>query len=82
MRTARDAPSSAMLKLIRRYANSLPAQVGRLALAGVRPALAALLARTGITAQLGDSAVVPTEPALLAPLDRAAEEARQWIATR
>ncbi|WP_051754884.1 SulP family inorganic anion transporter [Kitasatospora purpeofusca] len=82
MRTAPDVPSSAMLKLIRRYANSLHAQGGRLVLAGVQPAFAALLARTGITAQLGDSAVVPAEPALLAPLDRAAEEARQWIATR
>ncbi|WP_327074602.1 SulP family inorganic anion transporter [Kitasatospora purpeofusca] len=82
MRTAPDVPSSAMLKLIRRYANSLHAQGGRLVLAGVQPALATLLARTGITAQLGDNAVVPTEPALLAPLDRAAEQAREWIATR
>ncbi|MFD4908860.1 SulP family inorganic anion transporter [Kitasatospora purpeofusca] len=82
MRTAPDVPSSAILKLIRRYANSLHAQGGRLVLAGVQPPLATLLARTGITAQLGDSAVVPAEPALLTPLDRAAEEARQWIATR
>ncbi|MEK2490892.1 SulP family inorganic anion transporter [Kitasatospora purpeofusca] len=81
MRTAPDVPSSAILKLIRRYANSLHAQGGRLVLAGVQPPLASLLARTGITAQLGDSAVVPAEPALLAPLDRAAEEAREWIAT-
>ncbi len=82
MRTAPDVPSSAILKLIRRYANSLHAQGGRLVLAGVQPPLATLLARTGITAQLGDSAVVPAEPALLAPLDRAAEQAREWIATR
>ncbi|WP_405006998.1 SulP family inorganic anion transporter [Kitasatospora purpeofusca] len=81
MRTAPDVPSSAMLKLIRRYANSLHAQGGRLVLAGVQPALATLLARTGITAQLGDNAVVPTEPALLAPLDHAEEQARNWIAT-
>ncbi len=80
MRTAPDVPSSAMLKLIRRYANSLHAQGGRLVLAGVQPPLATLLARTGITAQLGDNAVVPAEPALLAPLDHAAEQAREWIA--
>ena len=82
MRTAPDVPSSAILKLIRRYATTLHAQGGRLILAGVHPSLEALLDRTGITAQLGDGGVVPAEPALLAPLDRAADDARAWITAR
>ena len=82
MRTAPDVPSSAILKLIRRYATTLDAQGGRLILAGVHPSLAALLDRTGITAQLGDGGVVPAEPALLAPLDRAADDAQAWITAR
>lgn len=80
MRTAPDVPSSAMLKLVRRYAAGLHAQGGRLVLAGVQPPLAALLERTGIAAQLGDGAVIPAQPALLAPLDRAVDEGLAWIA--
>ena len=79
MRTAPDVPSSAILKLVRRYAAALQAQGGRLVLAGVQPPFAALLERTGIAAQLGAGGVVPTEPTLLAPLDHAAEEAQAWI---
>lgn len=82
MRTAPDVPSSAILKLLRRYASTLHAQGGRLVLAGVQPPLAALLQRTGISAQLGEGGVIPAEPALLAPLDRAADEATAWITGR
>ena len=82
MRTAPDVPSSAILKLIRRYATRLQAQGGRLVLAGVQPPLAALLQRTGITELLGEGGVVPAEPALLAPLDRAEAGARAWISAR
>ncbi|GJF32758.1 putative sulfate transporter YvdB [Kitasatospora sp. NE20-6] len=79
MRTAPDVPSSAMLKLLRRYATTLHAHGGRLVLAGVQPPLAALLHRTGLASVLGDDGIVPTEPALLAPLDHAMEKARTWI---
>ncbi len=82
MRTVPDVPSSAILKLLRRYAASLHAQGARLVLAGVQPPLADLLERTGIAAQLGDGAVIPAEPALLAPLDRALNEAHAWISAR
>ncbi|MEO3974958.1 SulP family inorganic anion transporter [Streptomyces sp. CAU 1734] len=82
VRAAPDVPSSAILKRLRHYAASLRAQGGRLVLAGVQPSFAALLERTGITEQLGDGGIVPAEPALLAPLDRADAEARAWIAAR
>ena len=82
MRNAPDVPSSAILKLIRRYAATLQAQGGRLVLAGVQPPLVALLERTGIAEQLGEGGVVPAEPALLAPLDRAADQAQAWITAR
>jgi sulfate permease, SulP family len=80
MRTAPDVPSSAILKLIRRYAATLHAAGGRLVLAGVHPALAEILRRTGITEQLGPDAVVPDAPSLLEPLDRAEALGRAWIA--
>ena len=82
MRTAPDVPSSAILKLIRRYADRLHAAGGRLVLAGVHPQLAEILRRTGITAQLGADAVIPATPVLLEPLDRAEALGRAWIAAQ
>jgi len=82
LRTAPDVPSSAILKLIRRYATELHAAGGRLVLAGVHPQLAEILRRTGITAQLGADAVIPATPALLEPMELAVERGKAWIAAR
>ncbi|QMU74030.1 SulP family inorganic anion transporter [Streptacidiphilus sp. P02-A3a] len=82
MRTAPDVPSSAILKLIGRYAARLDAAGGRLLLAGVHPQLAEILRRTGITARLGADAVIPAVPALLEPLDQAEARGRAWITAR
>ncbi|MER5863279.1 SulP family inorganic anion transporter [Kitasatospora sp. NPDC002040] len=80
LRTAPDVPSSAMIKLLRRYAGRLHDQGGRLILTGLQPSLVEVMNRTGLTADLGADAVIPASPALLAPLDRALDEGRTWIA--
>ncbi|MFD9129957.1 SulP family inorganic anion transporter [Kitasatospora sp. NPDC059571] len=82
LRSAPDIPSSAILKALARYHDRLRQEGGRLLLAGVRPALAALLERTGLDERIGPDAVFPVEPQLLAPLDRARAAGEAWIAAR
>ena len=82
VRTAPDIPSSAILKALRRYHDTLREEGGRLVLAGVQPALVDLLRRTGLLEQLGEDAVISADGPLLAPLDRAHAEALAWIAAR
>ncbi|WP_245797409.1 SulP family inorganic anion transporter [Mangrovactinospora gilvigrisea] len=72
-----DVPSSAVVKVLRRYARTLRDGGGRLTLAGVEPRLARILAATGATA---DVALVPAEPTLFAPLEKAVADAEAWLA--
>ncbi|MFI5806978.1 SulP family inorganic anion transporter [Streptomyces sp. NPDC051561] len=80
VRALPDVPSSAVLKLLNRYAVSLADQGGRLILAGVQPALVRLLETSGLAERLGEDGIVPAEPDLFAPLDRALATARAWKA--
>ncbi|MRH91837.1 STAS domain-containing protein [Nocardia sp. SYP-A9097] len=82
LRSAPDIPSSAMLKLFRRYANELRAEGGQLILAGVRPALAQALRRTGMSDVLGADEVIPASTVLLGPLDEAIARGHAWIESR
>ncbi|MCX4966821.1 STAS domain-containing protein [Streptomyces sp. NBC_00654] len=82
VRALPDVPSSAVLRFLDRYAASLADRGGRLILAGVQPSLARLLERSGLAARLGEGGIVPAEPELFAPLDRAVATARAWIARR
>ncbi|MFF2549372.1 SulP family inorganic anion transporter [Nocardia sp. NPDC058058] len=82
LRSAPDIPSSAMLKLFRRYAGTLHDQGGQLILAGVRPALAQALERTGLREVLGPDDIIPASNVLLAPLDQAVVRGNEWIASR
>ncbi|MCU1648357.1 MAG: putative transporter [Nocardia sp.] len=82
LRAAPDIPSSAMLKLFRRYANQLHDEGGQLILTGVRPALAQALQRTGITDLLGPHDIIPATTVLLGPLDQAIARGHAWIAAR
>ncbi|MFF7591374.1 SulP family inorganic anion transporter [Kitasatospora purpeofusca] len=79
LRGVPDVPSSAVLKLLRRYARDLRAQGGRLYLAGVEPRLRTVLRRTGITAELGEDAVLPPTSEIFGAQREAAARARQWI---
>jgi SulP family sulfate permease len=80
VRSLPDVPSSAMLKVLDRYATGLADQGGRLILCGVRPALRRLLERSGIAARLGPGGIVPATPELLGPLETALAEAERWLA--
>ncbi|MFI9326230.1 SulP family inorganic anion transporter [Kitasatospora sp. NPDC052868] len=79
LRGVPDVPSSAVLKLLRRYARDLRAHGGRLYLAGVEPRLQTVLRRTGLTAELGEDAVLPPTSDIFGAQQEAAARARQWI---
>lgn len=80
VRALPDVPSSAMLKLLDRYAARLDEQGGRLVLCGVQPALVRLLERSGLSARLGEGRVVPATKELFGALDTAYADARRWAA--
>ncbi len=82
LRVVPEVPSSAMVKAFRRYATRVDEAGGRLVLAGVRPGLAGVLVRTGLTAQLGEGGVVPADSRVFGPVDRAVADGRAWIRAR
>ncbi|MFJ7628488.1 SulP family inorganic anion transporter [Streptomyces sp. NPDC097595] len=80
VRALPDVPSSAMLKLLDRYAARLAGEGGRLVLCGVQPAFVRLLERSGLGRRLGEGGIVPATPAVFGALDRAYAQARRWAA--
>lgn len=82
VRALPDVPSSAVLKLLDRYASTLADQGGRLILAGVQPPLARLLEKSGLAERLGEGGIVPAEPEVFAPLDKALATAQAWLRAR
>ncbi|MEU3604666.1 SulP family inorganic anion transporter [Streptomyces sp. NPDC035033] len=78
VRALPDVPSSAVLKLLDRYAKRLADQGGRLILCGVQPPLERLLRRSGIADRLGAGGIVPATPELLGGLEEAWTAAREW----
>ncbi|MEV3898592.1 SulP family inorganic anion transporter [Streptomyces anulatus] len=77
VRALPDVPSSAMLKLLDRYARELTAQGGHLILCGVQPPLARLLKRSKIADHLGERRIIPATKELFGALDMALAEARR-----
>ncbi|MER5440165.1 SulP family inorganic anion transporter [Streptomyces sp. NPDC002790] len=82
VRTLPDVPSSAVIKLLDRYATKLADAGGRLVLAGVQPSLLRILQASGLYERLGERGVVPAGPELFGPLETAVEDSRAWIADR
>ncbi len=82
VRTLPDVPSSAVLKLLDRYAKKLADEGGRVVLAGVQPSLVRILKTSGLHERLGDEGVVPARPELFGPLETALTDGRAWIAAR
>lgn len=82
LRTAPDVPSSAIVKLLRRYADQVHAAGGRLLLAGLQPPLFAVLRRTGLDDHLGADALVPAQARLFAAVDQAVDTGERWLRAR
>lgn len=82
VRALPDVPSSAVVGFLGRYAQRISDAGGRLVLAGVQPPLVRILKESGLFDQLGADGVVPAEPELFAPVERALAEGESWIAAR
>lgn len=79
VRVLPDVPSSAMLKLLDRYAQRLADRGSHLILCGVQPPLLRLLKRSGIADRLGEDGIVPATQELFGGLDMAIVAARSRI---
>ncbi|MFY0512956.1 SulP family inorganic anion transporter [Streptomyces anulatus] len=79
VRALPDVPSSAMLKLLDRYAQRLADRGSHLILCGVQPPLLRLLKRSGIADRLGEDGIVPATQELFGGLDMALATARSRI---
>ncbi|MFD3814277.1 SulP family inorganic anion transporter [Streptomyces rubiginosohelvolus] len=82
VRTVPDVPSSAVIKLLDRYARTLADAGGRLVLAGARPPLVRALEASGLSERLGEGGVVPARPELFGSLGTAVADGHAWIASR
>ena len=80
VRTLPDVPSSKVIKSMRRWAEDLQANGGRLIMAGVSPAAAKVLQAGGLTEQLGPNGVVPASDRLFGATEEAVARGQQWIA--
>jgi SulP family sulfate permease len=82
LRTLPDVPSSKVIKSMRRWAEDLQANDGRLIIAGVSPATAKVLRAGGLTEVLGPDGVVPENDRLFAAIEEAVARGQQWIARK
>jgi SulP family sulfate permease len=80
LRTLPDVPSSSVIKAVEKRARTLQANGSKLMIAGVTPAVARVLARSGLTQLIGEDNVIPAATEVFGALDQAMTSARQWIA--
>ena len=79
VRTLPDVPSSKVIKSMRRWAEELRANGGRLIIAGVSPATAKVLQAGGLVDLLGPDGVVPESDRLFAATEEAVARGHRWI---
>jgi sulfate permease, SulP family len=70
---------STVIGTLRRYAESLHANRGRLMLAGVSPMLKSQLQRTGMVSFLGEENIFPATPTIGESGNNALRAAKQWL---
>lgn len=80
VRTLPDVPSTKVIKSLRRWAQDLRDNGGRLIIAGASPATAMVLAAGGLTNVLGDDGIVPASDRVFGPVEEAVRRGEQWIA--
>jgi sulfate permease, SulP family len=79
VRTLPDVPSSKVIKSMRKWAEDLQANGGRLIMAGVSPAAVKVLQAGGLTEQLGPDGVVPASDRVFGATEEAVARGQQWI---
>ena len=79
IRTLPDVPSSKVLKAMRKWAEQLKANGGRLIVAGVSPSTAKVLKEGGLTEVLGEDGVVPATDRVFGSTELALSRGQQWI---
>jgi SulP family sulfate permease len=80
VRSLPDVPSSRVLKAIRRWAQELRDNGGRLIIAGASPQTVGLLERGGLMDVLGPDGVVPASDRLMGATEEAVDRGQRWIA--
>jgi SulP family sulfate permease len=77
-----DVPSSKVIHALNKWAKDLGDNGGRLIIAGVSPAAAAVLERGGVDEVVGNDGVILATPRVFGALDEAVDRGRRWIAAR
>jgi SulP family sulfate permease len=77
-----DVPSSKVINALKKWANDLERNGGRLIIAGVSPKAEAVLKRGGIGDLIGSDSIVPATPRVFGAVEDAVGRGRQWIAAQ
>ncbi|BBY46111.1 SulP family inorganic anion transporter [Mycolicibacterium celeriflavum] len=80
MRTLPDVPSTKVIKSLRRWAQDLRDNGGRLIIAGATPATKKVLEAGGLGNVLGDDGIVPASDRVFGPVEEAVRRGERWIA--
>jgi SulP family sulfate permease len=82
MGTLPDVPSSKVIKALRRWADDLAANGGRLIIAGVSAATGKVFENAGLVELLGTDGIVPATDRLFEATEEAVRRGEHWIAAR
>jgi sulfate permease, SulP family len=77
-----DVPSSKVIKAVRKWAQDLQANGGRLIIAGASPETAHVLQRGGLGDVLGTDGIILATDRIFGAVEEAVERGRQWIAAQ
>jgi sulfate permease, SulP family len=80
LRTLPDVPSSKVIKSLRRWAEELRDNGGRLIIAGASPSALKVFRAGGIVELLGDDGIVPADDRVFGAIEEARRRGEQWIA--
>jgi sulfate permease, SulP family len=75
-----DVPSTKVIHALKRWADGLEKNGGRLIIAGVSPSAEAVLKRGGIGDVVGSDGVIPATTRVFGAVEEAVDRGRQWIA--
>jgi sulfate permease, SulP family len=74
-----DVPSTKVIHALKRWADGLEKNGGRLIIAGVSPAAGKVLDRGGIGDVVGSDGIIPVTSRVFAAVEDAVDRGRQWI---